>query len=146
MRRRRNGNEGEKPTLVAGFVSYCTSCTLVDCRQYSGLPKYNNKTSAIACPTATRIDIWCVRVVAMFSVACLRLLLRSVVNLSHFSQPRHVQVILVLSLPCPVVLTRFFLQLSALGHTFMICFLLYCLFFLDVCSFPDHGMHPCAPF
>jgi hypothetical protein len=41
----------------AGFVSYCTSCTLVDCRQYSGLPNYNNETSAIASPAATRIDI-----------------------------------------------------------------------------------------
>jgi hypothetical protein len=91
----------------AGFVLCCTSCTLVDCRQYSGLPNYNNKTSAIASPAATRIDIWSVRVAAMFSVACLWLLLRSVVNLSGFSQPCHVQVILVLFLPCPVVLTRF---------------------------------------
>jgi hypothetical protein len=69
------------------------------------LANYNNKTSAIASAAATRIDIWSVCVVTMFSVVCLRLLLRSVVNLSCFSQPHYVQVILVLSLPCPVVLT-----------------------------------------
>ncbi len=74
----------------------------------------------------------------MFSVACLRLLIRSVVNLSRFSQPRHVQVILMLSLPCPVVLTRFWDSFHSCRHlgtlswfasSSTVCF------FLDVCSF-----------
>ncbi len=60
-------------------------------------------------------------------------------NLSRFSQPHHIQVILILFLPYPVVLTRFQDSLYSCEHlgTFSwfassstVCF------FLDVCNFP----------
>jgi hypothetical protein len=74
-----------------------------------------------------------------FFVAHLRLLLCSVTNLSRFSQPHHVHVILVLSIPYPVVLTRFrdfFYNCRHLGTFSWFAFSYTICFFLDVYRFP----------
>lgn len=121
-------------SLIALLTCWLTAASTVACPITTTKPVRSLVPSP---PAATRINIWrgghvfCCLPAAVDSFSS-----EPVPLLTTASRPGDPDAFSPLPC-CSYKILRFFPQLSALGHTVMICFLLYCLFLLGCLQFPE---------